>query len=371
MKRDPLARSSKPWEKPLPTLEIAVVGLGLMGGSLARSLKDKATVVGFDPDDQVTRKAAELGIRVSHHLEDALAQADIVFCAAPLSDIASCLEEICHSLDRNEVVVDLQADAAQGERQVILSDLGSVKMPFLKTQLGFIPDKVALVPGHPMAGNEKGGIEHSTTDLFKGTSWALCLDEGDLTSWATVARVVLATGAAVIPCTAAEHDAAVALTSHLPHVIASSLESLLHHNTQLEGLCSVLEGGSWQGATRVASSPKETVLAMCWENRHHLSSWLGSLITELTEVEGLLQKKGGQGFEDWLSSAMHWSRSRQGVAKQQETTPLVLSGPAREDSRRWLLELGRRGGRVVALGPTCEKEGELVLLVTSEQDPLP
>jgi len=110
------------------------------------------------------------------------------------------------------------------------------------------------------------------------------------------------------------------------------------------------------------------VLAMCWENRQHLSSWLGSLITELTEVEALLHEGTNQGFEDWLSSATPRGRSPQRVVKQRETTPLLLSGPAREDARRWLLELGRRGGRVVALGPAREKEGELLLVVTSEED---
>jgi prephenate dehydrogenase len=354
--------------KSLASLQITIVGLGLMGGSLARCLKDKAKVVGYDPDEKVTQQAEEAGVVVSRDLGEALKGTDIVFCAAPLGQMASCLEEVGTILGASALDPSLGAPENPVGRRAVVSDIASVKLPFVKAQLQGVPDEVSLVPGHPMAGSEKGGFEHSSEKLLKNAPWALCLDDVDLASWAEVAKVVLATGAWVVPCLAAEHDLAVALTSHLPHVTANGLVSLASKAPGIHGLVSSLQGGSWLGATRVASSPSQAVLSMCWENRRELSSWLESFLEELGQVQELLKAQDPRGFAQWLSASSSSAALIQRVGTTREKTPLLPRESTREDSRRWLLELGRRGGRVVEVAWETDEAGEPVLVVTSEED---
>ncbi|MCO7222234.1 prephenate dehydrogenase/arogenate dehydrogenase family protein, partial [Klenkia sp. PcliD-1-E] len=184
---------------PVPAMEappVAVVGLGQLGGSLAAALVAAGrAVTGWDTDPAARDAAAARGVRIAREATG------VVVLATPIPALATALD-------------DLDVDPA-----ATVTDLGSVKVPVLAALGERFGGR--FVGGHPMCGTERSG--HAATDpgLFRGARWAVCLEPGtELPRWLRVAEVALAAGASVVPVTAAEHDAAVAAISHVPHLLA-------------------------------------------------------------------------------------------------------------------------------------------------------
>jgi len=228
---------------------IALLGTGLIGGSLGLAWKDRrpgCTVVGHDRP--AVLDTAEARGAIDEKAADpvtAVQDADLVVLATPIGTSLRLLDTIADALPPDAIV----------------TDVGSVKQPILDQAREVLPDGPQFVGGHPMAGAEHSGIEHADPLLFENAVYALCLPEGVDESaldgpLSSVVDYVEATGARPLLLDAARHDRLVATVSHLPQLLAVSLvNTTANTDGDDESLALELAGGGFRDMTRIASSP--------------------------------------------------------------------------------------------------------------------
>jgi cyclohexadieny/prephenate dehydrogenase len=245
---------------------LGVVGVGLLGGSLALAVKRKgvaARVVGTDRLPGIMHRAVERGL-----LDEALPSPAEVATVADLT-------VFCTPVD---VIAEQALEAAPFGRGV-MTDVGSTKAE-IAARLADVP---TFVPGHPLAGSEKAGPEHARGDLFDGR--LVVLTPGARTSPQAVIAVTAfwrSLGSRVETMDAAEHDRALALTSHLPHLVASALAGVL------PPAWSHLTASGFRDTTRLASGAVELWRAIFLHNRAAVREALGQLRGQLDRYDAAL-----------------------------------------------------------------------------------
>ncbi|MEE4661252.1 MAG: prephenate dehydrogenase/arogenate dehydrogenase family protein [Halieaceae bacterium] len=217
----------------------AVVGLGLIGGSVARCLRGGGQfeeVVGFDGNAETLAQALELGVidRAADSLEQAVAAASLVVLAVPTRTAERLLP----------AVLSMVPDTA------VITDVASVKGNLVAAAGG----AANYVGGHPIAGSERSGVAASSADLFREHRVILTPTDNTATSaLATVRALWEAAGAEVVLLAPAAHDAILAATSHLPHMLAYALVDALSHSQLSDDIFRFAAGG-FRDFTRIASS---------------------------------------------------------------------------------------------------------------------
>jgi prephenate dehydrogenase len=260
-------------------VKLAVVGLGLIGGSLARALRS-AQAVGaisaFDTDARARRLALELGI-VDAALESAAAAvdgADLVVLAVPVLHTAEALRNCLPGLKAGAVVTDVGST-----KQSVLADVAAV--------CGTVPPW--FVAGHPIAGTEKSGVAHALADLFHNHRVILTPHPAqDTAALERVSAMWTATGARVVRMDPAQHDAVFAATSHLPHLLAYSFVDML---ARLDARDEIFPnaGGGFRDFTRIASSSPEMWHDIIRANAGSVAGLLERQIGELGEVLAMIR----------------------------------------------------------------------------------
>lgn len=221
---------------------LLVVGLGLIGASLAaaaRRSRAYARVWGCDVDPQAAQRAAALGyVDEIVDAERAYADADLVVLAAP-----------------SRALPDLVRAAGERVRRgAVITDVGSVKGPVVRA-MDELPEEVRAVGGHPMAGRERSGPDAADPRLFEGAAWALVATRrSDEAALDAVRRLVAAVGARTVHVQAAEHDRAVAVTSHLPALAACALALAADRAADETPAVRALVGPGFRSATRLAAA---------------------------------------------------------------------------------------------------------------------
>ena len=258
-------------------MTLAIVGIGLIGGSIGLSAKatNAAThIIGIEPDASTWADALATGAvdEITDDLAAGVQNAELVILAAPVAAILDLLPRLAPLL---------RADA-------VVSDTGSVKGAI--AEVGNLALGGQFIPGHPMAGGELGGVRQARADLFRGATWAITpADEADTGAVGRVAAFVSALGAVPLILAPGEHDAAVALTSHLPHVLAYALSAMARRQAGDGDVVHRLTAGSWVGATRVAAADPAQWATICYENRAALAPLLDALAGDLREAAALLR----------------------------------------------------------------------------------
>jgi prephenate dehydrogenase len=264
-------------------LRIAVLGVGLMGGSIglaAREYVEDAEVVGFGRDPERLGMALERGAihRAAGSLPEALDGAQICFACAPVG-----------------VLPRLVADSlAVAGPDCVVTDVGSTKQRLL----GDVGDP-RFVGGHPIAGAETAGVEHARADLFQGAAWYLIpLAHSEGLLYERLHRFVVDVGARPVAVDPETHDHLVAVFSHLPHVLANVLasqaaERLLDHGEALRQV-----GPSFRDATRVAGANTAMWADIYRENRAALAGELRDFAGRLDEVIAILEGGDVAGWND-------------------------------------------------------------------------
>lgn len=254
-------------------MNVTVVGLGLLGGSFAlglREIEPKVRITAVDIaevlDRPAARRAADDFIRASDApaVDAAVAAADLTLLAAPVRRIVSLMPRVL-----------------AGAR--ILTDCGSTKRAIVAAAADS-PRRGRFVPGHPMAGAPSGGIELAKPDLFRGRRWLLCPEASDPDAVALVEDLVRRLGAEPFRIDAAEHDRAVALTSHATQLVASALAAVA-----LERGAQVTAGPAFEGATRVAGGPPEMWGDILSTNASEIEHALSALAAEIEVVRAGLR----------------------------------------------------------------------------------
>lgn len=253
---------------------LAIIGVGLIGGSLARALREAGAVgevVGCGRALPNLERAVELGV-IDRYTQDpaaAVVGADMVFVAVPLGAMRGIFSAV---KDR------LRADA-------VLTDGGSVKGSVVtdaRAAFGLVPPR--LVPGHPIAGTEHSGVEASFATLYRGRRVILTpVAETDPAAVERVEWMWRTCGAEVSRMTVAHHDEVLAATSHLPHMLAYGLVDALARMDETDEIFRYAAGG-FRDFTRIASSSPVMWRDICMANREALSAMLARFSVELTDL---------------------------------------------------------------------------------------
>ena len=223
---------------------LAIIGVGLIGGSLARVLREKGAVgeiVGIGRGEANLRKAVELGVIDRYSLDPAagVAGADVVFLATPVCSIPSITAEIAPYLAAGCVV----------------TDGGSVKEEIVSACEPLMPSGVHFVGGHPIAGTEHSGVEASFSSLYVGKR---CIVTPTPTTGqdalAKVVRMWEVAGSEVVIMDTEKHDRVVAAISHLPHMVAYALVNAVEGYDRFEESILRYSAGGFRDFTRIASS---------------------------------------------------------------------------------------------------------------------
>lgn len=232
----------------MPFREILIIGLGLIGGSLAAAFKKfgvAAKVRGIDHAVVIQNALAAEAIADGCALEDlagskrCLSRADLVILAAPIREILSWLA--------------LAADSAQAG--ALITDVGSVKEVIVTAAKKRLPRGVYFLGGHPMAGSEKSGFEHADADLFKNAAYVIAEDSdapAELTAGLT--QLIETIGAKPLMMPARLHDRVAAHISHLPQVLATALMNYAYRLNQTEPAHFSLAAGGFRDCSRLAES---------------------------------------------------------------------------------------------------------------------
>jgi prephenate dehydrogenase len=224
-----------------------ILGLGLIGGSLARALRRSGfsqRFVGYGHREPSLRRGVELGVidEFTLDLDEAISRADILVICTPTLTAAQMLEQILPRLDGHA-------------KRPIITDVASVKGSLRDTAIataGSMPAQLVL--GHPIAGSERSGVEAADVNLFVNHRVILTPVEGNDPAAVDLVRAMWAsTGAEVLDMSVDRHDAVLAATSHLPHILAYTLVDALSSSDASDDMFRCAAGG-FRDFTRIASS---------------------------------------------------------------------------------------------------------------------
>ncbi len=265
--------------------KLAIIGVGLIGGSLARALRQASEVgevVGCGRSLPNLQRAQELGVidRYSHDPAEAVRDADMVFLSVPLGAMRAVFEDVKEALSAGAVI----------------TDGGSVKRSVIEdasVAFGEIP--AFLVPGHPIAGTENSGVEASFPELYQNRRVILTpLENTDSAALDKVERMWRVCGADVACMDPEHHDEVLAATSHLPHMLAYSLVDALARMEENAEIFRYAAGG-FRDFTRIASSNPTMWRDICVANRDALRGMLKRYADELHGLaDALDEEDGGQ-----------------------------------------------------------------------------
>ena len=264
----------------MSTPRLAVIGLGLIGGSLARALRSAGAagaIRGYDTDPLQRRLAVDLGVvdEAPESPAAAVAGADVVVLAVPVLRTAEALRACRSAVREGAVVTDVGST-----KQSVLADAAAV--------YGQVPPW--FVAGHPIAGTEKSGVANAAADLFHGRRVILTPHAvQDRQAVEAVAALWRATGARVVEMDPAQHDAVFAATSHLPHVLAFAFVDML---ARLDARDEIFPnaGGGFRDFTRIASSSPEMWHDVVRANAEAVGRLLEQQIGELGEVLAMVRE---------------------------------------------------------------------------------
>ena len=271
----------------LPFRTVAIIGVGLLGGSLGLALRQRKLarrVVGVGRRRSSIDRAAALGAIDEGTLDirAGVADAELAVLATPVG-----------------TMVDLARQAVEAmPHGSLMTDVGSTKSRLVRGIEEVAGDRVRYVGSHPMAGSEKQGVDEASAELFDG---ALCFvattQRTDPRALGAIIELWQALGARVRTVNPGEHDRLVAYTSHLPHVVAAALVNVAMSDSL------AVAGAGFRDTTRVASGDPRMWADVCLENRERLLEAIGHLENELRTLRGVLAEGEEAELLAWLESA--------------------------------------------------------------------
>jgi cyclohexadieny/prephenate dehydrogenase len=300
---------------------LAIIGLGLIGSSIARAARRRNAariIVAADRAADVCARVAELAIadEVAPTLAEAARGADLVILCVPVGADAAVAEEIAPHL----------------KPAAIVSDVGSVKSAVIAAVGPRLPPGVALIPAHPVAGTEQSGPDAGFATLFLHR-WCILTppDEADASALALVRAFWEALGSNVEVMTPAHHDLVLAITSHVPHLIAYNIVGTvadLEDATRSEVL--KFSAGGFRDFTRIAASDPTMWRDVFLHNKEAVLEMLGRFNEDLTALQRMIRRGDGEGLFDLFTRTRAIRRGI--VAQGQETAAPDFGRRAAEEA---------------------------------------
>lgn len=284
---------------------VAFIGIGLIGGSLAKALRAASTcerIIAIDAAKPALAEALALGVIDAAVDFSDLAQADIIVLSAPVD----ALYGVCENLAQVKL-----------KDTVVITDVGSTKGSVLEAMrrgFGCVPPN--FVPAHPIAGRERSGVGAAEAGLFTRHKVILTtLPDTDNRALGIVSRLWHAAGAVISYLSIDEHDEILGATSHLPHVLAYLLVDMLNKDLHHEEIFTYAAGG-FRDFTRIASSSPVMWRDICVHNPDVLRDLLGKYRQRIEQFEALLAAQDGDGIESIFARAkaardLHYQKEQQ------------------------------------------------------------
>ncbi len=272
---------------------VTIIGVGLIGGSLAKVLKTKnlaGRITGAGRSRTTLELALKTGVidRIGQGSAHAVEDADLVVLASPVGTFGAIIAEIASHLKRG----------------AILTDVGSVKGALIRNIEGAIPPRAQFVPAHPIAGREKSGVAESTESLFQGRRCVLTPTlRTDGKALDAVREIWKASGAEVTIMDADMHDKVFAAVSHLPHVAAFALMSAVADlNTGARDYLQ-FSGAGFRDFTRIAASSPEMWRDICLMNGDNIVHMIDRYVSSLNRFKRDILAGDGNRLEKHLKMA--------------------------------------------------------------------
>lgn len=279
--------------------KVTIIGLGLIGGSLAQALRESGEVrivSGVDSDHGSVKYALENGIidEGSTDVGESVSGAEVIVAATYVGTI----------------VDTIRSAVPHAEDGALITDVGSVKAVIIREIEGFIPERLGFVGGHPIAGTENSGVRNADPALFRGKR--CILTPADKTSpelKEKAAALWKLTGSEVYEMDPDAHDRVFGLVSHLPHAAAYALVDAILSSDNPDTLLN-FAGGGLRDYTRVASSSPEMWVDIMTANRDNVLAALRQLGTSLSKIESALEKGDREALLKIFSGAAAAKRDR-------------------------------------------------------------
>lgn len=282
----------------MATLTCGFIGLGLIGGSIAKALKaaDPSTkIIAYDTNAEtlslaLSEKIADI---TAPAIDDRFTACDFIFLCAPVS--------------RNDE--NLAAIKKVLSPTCILTDVGSVKTT-IHEHVQAAGLSARFIGGHPMAGSERIGYQNSKALLLQNAYYILTPAEGSTPEMLTAYRALVEKiGAIPLVLNYKQHDFVTAGISHLPHVIAYSLVNLVKNSDSKDGIMKMIAAGGFKDITRIASSSPAMWQQICLTNGENISKLLSEYITALTQAKEMIDNKDADSLYDMFNSARTYRES--------------------------------------------------------------
>ena len=278
----------------IPFPSIAIVGLGLIGGSIALAVRERwpeSRVFGVDSESILAHAAGANAIERGFASIAALPEASLIILAAPVRQNIDLLRQISSI-----------GSVGSGFSRTV-TDVGGTKRDIVNAARALLPPTTTFVGGHPLGGGERGGFAFARPDLFAGRPWIFTPD-GQASSAAVdrLSRFVAGLGATPSILSADEHDRIMAFVSHLPQLAASALMDTVGSAAQGEGLR--MAGRGLVDTTRLASSPAEIWRDIASTNADEIRPALDTLIAILEDLRGDLTN--GDRLAEVFEDAGRW-----------------------------------------------------------------
>jgi len=291
---------------------VAIVGVGLIGGSLAKALRQanrSITITGYGRNTDNLKLAMKLGVidLYETRLEAAVHDADLVVLAVPLQAMPEVFKRMGTCLRPDVIITDV--GSAKGFVVEAAKALGSLFSRF--------------VPAHPIAGTEQSGVTHAATDLFERHITILTpVPETDREALGYVDRMWQRVGSQTVIMDVSRHDRVLAGTSHLPHLLAFALVDMLTRNEQDEPFR--YAAGGFRDFTRIASSDPVMWRDICLANNHAIRDAIGQYIDTLQRLDGYLEASDQAGLMKLFTEAKqrrdHYLAERTAMAGNHKRT---------------------------------------------------
>ena len=276
-----------------PTLKLAIIGVGLIGGSLGlclkRALGSKIFITGLCRTEASMQRAMQRGAvdYAGSDLEKVVGGADIIFLSPPVLQIVPMVEKIAPYLK----------DGA------ILTDAGSTKSYLSEHLRPILPDGVTYIAGHPMTGKEKSGVDVADPDLFRGKAYVIVPTGAPKEAVDRLMSILQYTEAKFTTLDLATHDRCAAVISHVPHITAAALVTLLARTGGDREARTRLIGGGFKDTTRIASSNADMWADVCMTNGPAIADNLRALQGILGEVIEACETHDRQYIYDYFKAS--------------------------------------------------------------------
>ena len=274
------------------------VGLGLIGGSIAKALRrvmPYCRIIAYNRSEPARVLALKDGTAdiTTDKVDSVFAECDYIF--------------LCTPVEKNVEYLTILKDII--DEHTIITDVGSVKGNIHKAVIDLDMEK-NFIGGHPMAGSEKTSYEHANDRLCENAYYAITATQKTpnkkVEEFSEIVRTI---GAIPVNISYEEHDKVVAAINHLPHLIAADLVNLVHDNDSDMGYMKMIAAGGFKDITRIASSSPEMWEQICMTNSVNISDMLQKYIDELKKTKDFLDSKNGQGIYDTISNSREYRDS--------------------------------------------------------------